>query len=69
MIGAITSPVGLAFCIAGGIGELSLERISRAIAPLIIVEAAVPALITHFPEVVMLLSGRKVRNAAASVIG
>lgn len=55
MIGTITPPVGLSLYIAAGIAEISLERICRAIIPFILVEVAVLAAITYFPDVVLFL--------------
>lgn len=55
MIGTITPPVGLSLYIAGGIAKISLEKISRAIAPFLLLEVAVLLLITYIPDIVLFL--------------
>jgi len=55
MIGTITPPVGLSLYIAGGIAKISLEKISRAIAPFLLLEVAVLILITYIPDIVLFL--------------
>lgn len=55
MIGTITPPVGLSLYIAGGIAKISLEKISRAIAPFLLLEVAVLLLITYLPDIVLFL--------------
>jgi C4-dicarboxylate transporter DctM subunit len=53
MIGTITPPVGLSLYIAGGIAGLSLERMSRAVIPFLLLEVGVLALIVWVPEIVL----------------
>jgi len=48
-IGQVTPPVGVNLFVACGIGKVSLERVSRAAAPLILVEAAALLVITYCP--------------------
>lgn len=55
MIGTITPPVGLSLYIAAGIAKISLEKISRAIAPFLLLEVAVLLLITYLPDIVLFL--------------
>ena len=55
MIGTITPPVGLSLYIAAGIAKISLEKISRAIAPFLLLEVAVLLLITYMPDIVLFL--------------
>ena len=55
MIGTVTPPVGLSLYVAAGIAEISLEKISRAIAPFLAIEVAVLLLITYFPDLVLFL--------------
>jgi len=49
MIGLITPPVGLCLYVACGIAKISLERISIAIIPFLIVEIATLLLVTYLP--------------------
>lgn len=55
MIGTITPPVGLSLYIAGGVAGLSLERISRAIVPFLLLEVGVLMVITFVPEIVLVV--------------
>ena len=55
MIGTITPPVGLSLYIAGGIAGLSLERMSRAVIPFLLLEVGVLLLITYVPEIVLVV--------------
>jgi tripartite ATP-independent transporter DctM subunit len=55
MIGTITPPVGLSLYIAGGIAGLSLERMSRAVIPFLLLEVGVLLLITYVPEIVLMV--------------
>ncbi len=55
MIGTITPPVGLSLYIAGGIAKVPLAKLSRAIVPFLLIEAAVLMLITYVPELVLYL--------------
>jgi len=49
MIGLITPPVGLCLYVVCGIAKISLERISIAIIPFLIVEIAILLLVTYVP--------------------
>jgi tripartite ATP-independent transporter DctM subunit len=49
IIGLATPPLGFVLYIACGITNLSVERLSRAIFPFILVEAAVVFLVTYIP--------------------
>jgi TRAP-type C4-dicarboxylate transport system permease large subunit len=49
IIGLATPPLGFVLYIACGITNLSLERLSKAIFPFILVEATVVLLITYIP--------------------
>jgi len=49
MIGLITPPVGLCLYVACGIAKISLERISIAVIPFLIVEIATLMLVTYWP--------------------
>lgn len=55
MIGTITPPVGLSLYIAGGVAGLTLEQMSRAIIPFLLLEVAVLLVITFFPEIVLVV--------------
>ena len=55
MIGTITPPVGLSLYIAGGVAGLSLEQMSRAIIPFLLLEVAVLLVITFIPEIVLVV--------------
>lgn len=55
MIGTITPPVGLSLYVAGGVANLSLERMSRAVLPFLLLEIFILALVTCFPEIVLFL--------------
>ncbi|BCV24886.1 TRAP transporter large permease [Gelria sp. Kuro-4] len=52
-IGHATPPLGLCLFVASGIAKISLERISRAIAPFLMAEVATLMVVTYLPEVVM----------------
>jgi TRAP-type C4-dicarboxylate transport system permease large subunit len=49
IIGLATPPLGFVLYIACGITNLSVERLSKAIFPFILAEAAVVSLVTYFP--------------------
>jgi C4-dicarboxylate transporter DctM subunit len=53
MIGTITPPVGLSLYVAGGVAKLSLEQMSRAIVPFLLLEIAVLMMVTYVPELVL----------------
>ncbi len=55
MIGTVTPPVGLSLYIAAGIAGISIGQICRAIMPFLAVQLVVLALITLFPEIVLLI--------------
>jgi len=55
IIGLATPPLGLCIFVAGSISKLSLERISRAIFPFILVEIAVIFIVTYFPALSMFI--------------
>jgi tripartite ATP-independent transporter DctM subunit len=55
IIGLATPPLGFILYIACGITNLSVERLSRAIFPFILAEAAVVLLITYIPFLPMLI--------------
>ena len=55
IIGLITPPVGLCLFIACGIAKISLERISKAVLPFVLVEIAVLFLITYVPSICLFL--------------
>ncbi|WP_460452222.1 TRAP transporter large permease [Alsobacter sp. SYSU BS001988] len=62
MIGTITPPVGLSLYVAGGVAKLSLEQMSKAILPFLLLEVAVLLLVTYVPDLVLfvphMLQGR-----------
>lgn len=51
MIGMITPPVGIVLFITSAVGEISFERLSRAIIPFVLVEIAVVLLAVFFPAI------------------
>jgi C4-dicarboxylate transporter DctM subunit len=53
MIGTITPPVGLSLYIAGAVAKISLEQMSRAVIPFLLLEIAVLMLVTYVPELVL----------------
>ena len=53
MIGTITPPVGLSLYVAGGVAKISLEQMSRAIVPFLLLEVAVLMIVTYVPELVL----------------
>jgi len=55
MIGLITPPVGLCLYVACGISNISLERISKAVIPFLIVEIIVLLIVTYCPPVTLWL--------------
>jgi len=55
MIGTITPPVGLSLYVAGGVARLSLEQMSRAVLPFLALEIGVLALVTFFPQIILVL--------------
>jgi tripartite ATP-independent transporter DctM subunit len=55
MIGTITPPVGLSLYVAGGVAKLSVEKMSRAIIPFLLLEVAVLMIVTYVPELVLFI--------------
>jgi C4-dicarboxylate transporter DctM subunit len=55
IIGLSTPPVGVCLFIASRIGNVSLEQISKAALPFLIVAIIVLLIITYFPDLVMYL--------------
>ena len=53
MIGTVTPPVGLSLYIAGGIANITILQICRAIMPFLAVHLVVLLLITFFPQLVL----------------
>ncbi len=53
--GLITPPVGSCLYLASGISGLSVEKISKAMVPLLLVNVAVLMIVTFFPPVVTLI--------------
>lgn len=55
MIGTITPPVGLCLYVSCGIANVTLDQISRAIIPFLLIEIAVLFLITYVPDLIMFI--------------
>ena len=55
MLGLLTPPVGLCLYITGRLAEISLERVTKATLPFLLVGIAVLLLVTYIPGLVMLL--------------
>lgn len=55
MIGTITPPVGLSLYVAGGIADQTLEQMSRAIVPFLLLEVGVLLVITLVPDIVLIV--------------
>jgi len=55
MIGLITPPVGLCLYVVCGISNISLERISKAVVPFLIVEIIVLLMVTYCPPITLWL--------------
>lgn len=55
VIGLVTPPVGICLFIAGGIGRISLEEISRAAFPMIMICIGVLMVVTYVPQVSLFL--------------
>jgi tripartite ATP-independent transporter DctM subunit len=56
MIGLLTPPFGMLLFVTAGIGKVSLKDLIRETAPYIGVEILALAIITYFPQTVMLLT-------------
>jgi C4-dicarboxylate transporter DctM subunit len=54
-IGTLTPPVGVCLYVAGGIAKVSMEEISKAILPFILVITGVLFLLVLFPQIIMFL--------------
>ncbi len=54
-IGMVTPPVAICLYVASSIAKISLERISRAVLPMVVLLFAVLLLITYVPQLVLLL--------------
>jgi len=50
VIGLITPPVGVVLFVVGGLANISMERVVRAVWPHLICQLVVLALVTYFPE-------------------
>ena len=55
VIGLTTPPVGVCLFVAGGIGNLSLTRLSRAVLPFLGVSLIVLLLVTYVPAISLTL--------------
>ncbi|MBP1919030.1 TRAP transporter large permease [Youngiibacter multivorans] len=56
-IGLVTPPVGVNLYVACGIGNINLQRISKAAIPLLLVSLAILLAITYVPQISLLLPG------------
>lgn len=54
-VGLITPPLGVCAFIAASLAKISLEKISKALIPFIIVTTIIVFLITFFPKLVLFL--------------
>jgi C4-dicarboxylate transporter DctM subunit len=54
-LGMITPPMAVCLFVAAGISKTSIEKISRKIIPFLIAELGVLAVITYFPDIVLIL--------------
>lgn len=54
-VGLITPPLGVCAFIAASLSKISLEKISKALIPFIIVTTIIVFLITFFPKLVLFL--------------
>ncbi|MBS0001116.1 MAG: TRAP transporter large permease subunit, partial [Cyclobacteriaceae bacterium] len=57
IIGLTTPPVGVCLFVASSIGKISIDQISKAIFPFLIVSLVVLILVTFFPQISLLLPG------------
>jgi tripartite ATP-independent transporter DctM subunit len=57
VIGLTTPPVGVCLFVASSIGKISLEKISRAGLPFLVVSLIVLLLVTYIPEITLFLPG------------
>jgi len=60
-VGLITPPLGICTFVASSIAKISLERISKALIPFIIVTIVIVFLITYFPKLVLFLPNLLIR--------
>lgn len=56
-IGLFTPPVGVNLYVACGIGDVSIEKISKGIVPLVLAEIVMLLIITYIPQISLLLVG------------
>jgi len=54
-IGMVTPPVAICLYVASSIAKLSLERISKAVLPMVVLLFVVLLLITYVPQLVLFL--------------
>ena len=57
IIGLTTPPVGVCLFVASSIGEISIDKISKAIFPFLLVSLLVLILVTYIPQLSLLLPG------------
>ena len=57
IIGLTTPPVGVCLFVASSIGKISIDQVSRAILPFLVVSIIVLLLVTYFPQISLLLPG------------
>jgi TRAP-type C4-dicarboxylate transport system permease large subunit len=55
VIGLITPPYGVALFVTSVVGKIKLEILTKAILPYLLINLAVLALISYFPQVVLFL--------------
>jgi tripartite ATP-independent transporter DctM subunit len=54
-IGLVTPPLGLALFVTAGIGRISLERITKAALPFLVVEIVLLVVFSYFPSITLFL--------------
>ena len=57
IIGLTTPPVGVCLFVASSIGKISIDRVSRAIIPFLLVSLLVLFLVSYFPRISLFLPG------------
>jgi C4-dicarboxylate transporter, DctM subunit len=57
IIGLTTPPVGVCLFVASSIGKISIDQVSRAILPFLLVSLIVLLLVTYFPQISLFLPG------------
>jgi len=55
IIGLTTPPVGVCLFVASSIGKISIDQVSRAILPFLLVSILVLMLVTYIPQISLLL--------------